>query len=104
TAVHASGKDEDLKETRLAAANLQSELSSLDSEEIKAKANEKMFVVQDRHVDLTNSFQLTIGGGKTVNPNIYLDSDETTMSLRYYFNNMFFAQVDGSKVNTDLTT
>lgn len=85
------------------APELTSELKSLESGGFGTARNEKLYVVQDRHVDLTNAFTVMAGIGKDLNSNIYLSTDETTFAARYHINNFFFAQIDGAQVNSALT-
>lgn len=84
-------------------ASLGAELKSLENGGFGAGTGEKLYVVQDRHVDLANSVEFIAGVGKDFNSNIYLKTEETSLAARYYFNNFFFAQVDGAKVSTSLT-
>ncbi len=86
-----------------AAADLQGELTDLSRGGFAEAPQEKLYVVQDRHVDLTNSWQFAMGIGTNLNSNIYLDTNETSLAVRYNINNMFFAQLDGAKVNSNLT-
>lgn len=85
------------------AEELQSELNDLSRGGFSEAPLEKLYVVQDRHVDLTKSWMLLAGVGTNVNPNIYLDTNETNLTVRYNFNNTFFAQVDGAKMSSELT-
>lgn len=86
-----------------AAADLQGELTDLSRGGFGEAPQEKLYVVQDRHVDLTNSWQISMGVGTNLNSNIYLDTNETSAAIRYNINNMFFAQLDGAKVTSNLT-
>lgn len=85
------------------ASELTSELKSLETGGFGTVRNEKLYVVQDRHVDLTNALTVMAGVGKDMNSNIYLKTDETTFAARYHFNNFIFAQLDGAQVNSALT-
>lgn len=92
------------KPTQIAsAAALDGELSDLSKGGFEATNKEKIYVVQDRHVNLTNHVQVNAALGTNVNSNIYLDTRESSLSLRYHFNNTVFMQLDGSRVNNELT-
>lgn len=101
--VHAAPKKGRRVAQAVPAEELQSELTDLSRGGFTEAPQEKLYVVQDRHIDLTNSWLVSAGVGTNVNSNIYLDTNETNLTVRYNFNNMFFAQIDGAKVNSELT-
>lgn len=109
----ASAQQSDGNSILLAAANnksvksepaLESQLNELALDPVDdQRKSESLYIIQKPQSGTGNAWTFNAGVGKTINPNIFVESHENFANVTYSFNDRFFTKFYGARVYNEMT-
>lgn len=103
TVAHASGE---ISEPAAQPASLEDQLQGLslpDNQSPAAVSTEKLYSVQTRHNPLASRSEFSLGAGKNLGSDGFLDSSQVSLTYRYHLNDRWFIQAGAAMVSNSMS-